>query len=448
MRAAISPVFSVIYSRFSRNWNLRELESVLRYALDKNTGELKYVDDVAKGKACTCLCPGCDWPVAAVHPEKNIRSHFRHLPEESTGNERPCGNPAKANESIVHIFVKNFIAAQSILYLPSHKIPTGIYRGKRMRPFEITPEKGWEITHQVVEDRTLSRSYVPDISCITDRGTLAIEVYCTNPVDEEKLTKMREDNLNVIEVNFSDFNTEMLGYTPIAQRLYDSRYTHWLNVLRSDTENLALGEWIQQEQKRIDQQIKLEEQARQRELEREQQIERAREELKFEAQIKNIKAALKSHATREFAKLLNEWDASPFLPGERQQLWDSVQSIKMIAEERLPKAKGQHHVLQSQGMTDRITKEIQEGVKRFRNQLAETLSKQYIERGGQRHIRPLYQYGWNGEQMNQPRKRENRGWQDYVDYEISSDFAPFLNEGMYRLGVRYARHAGNIDCLS
>ncbi len=83
---------------------------------------------MAKGKACICQCPGCDWPVAAIQPEKNIRSHFRHLPEESTGNERPCGSPSKATESIVHYFVKNFIASQPVLYLPTYlpiKFPQG-----------------------------------------------------------------------------------------------------------------------------------------------------------------------------------------------------------------------------------------------------------------------------------------------------------------------------------
>ena len=71
---------------------------MLRYAIDKDTGEQKFVDSVVKGKACSCVCPGCDWPVAAIQPKENIRSHFRHLPDSITGEERPCGNPEKANE--------------------------------------------------------------------------------------------------------------------------------------------------------------------------------------------------------------------------------------------------------------------------------------------------------------------------------------------------------------
>jgi hypothetical protein len=52
---------------------------LIPFALQESTGQLVAVDDVSSGKACGCICPGCQTPLVARHSREGTRaSNFAH----------------------------------------------------------------------------------------------------------------------------------------------------------------------------------------------------------------------------------------------------------------------------------------------------------------------------------------------------------------------------------
>lgn len=70
---------------------------LIPFGLDRNTKAIIEPEDSAKGRACNCICPGCQAPLLSRHPKKN-RFHFAHdskHPEAKPEEECPF-SPAVA----------------------------------------------------------------------------------------------------------------------------------------------------------------------------------------------------------------------------------------------------------------------------------------------------------------------------------------------------------------
>ncbi|SMF38517.1 hypothetical protein SAMN02745866_02444 [Alteromonadaceae bacterium Bs31] len=50
---------------------------LIPFGLDRNTTEIVEPEDAARGRACNCICPGCQAPLLSRHPKEN-RIHFAH----------------------------------------------------------------------------------------------------------------------------------------------------------------------------------------------------------------------------------------------------------------------------------------------------------------------------------------------------------------------------------
>lgn len=50
---------------------------LIPFGLDRNTKEIIEPEDAARGRACHCICPGCQAPLLSRHPKEN-RIHFAH----------------------------------------------------------------------------------------------------------------------------------------------------------------------------------------------------------------------------------------------------------------------------------------------------------------------------------------------------------------------------------
>lgn len=50
---------------------------LIPFGLDRNTKEIVEPEDAARGRACNCICPGCQAPLLSRHPKEN-RIHFAH----------------------------------------------------------------------------------------------------------------------------------------------------------------------------------------------------------------------------------------------------------------------------------------------------------------------------------------------------------------------------------
>lgn len=50
---------------------------LIPFGLDRNTNAIVEPEDAARGRACNCICPGCQAPLLSRHPKEN-RIHFAH----------------------------------------------------------------------------------------------------------------------------------------------------------------------------------------------------------------------------------------------------------------------------------------------------------------------------------------------------------------------------------
>ncbi|WP_019606232.1 hypothetical protein [Teredinibacter turnerae] len=63
---------------------------LIPFGLDRNTKEIVEPEDAARGRACNCICPGCQAPLLSRHPKEN-RIHFAHDSKHSEAKpEEEC----------------------------------------------------------------------------------------------------------------------------------------------------------------------------------------------------------------------------------------------------------------------------------------------------------------------------------------------------------------------
>ena len=248
---------------------------------------------------------------------------------------------------------------------------------------------------------------------------------------------MKTDALNVLEVNFAEFESEDLGRTPVTQRLQNSKYSRWLNLVLLPEDQKVIEDWVAKEKIRIDRLIAKEERDQRIKLERDEAIRRAEEDRRYTASIENIRAALREHAKRAFKDLLEKWKASPFENSERERLWQAIQTIKSITERRLPQEKLSYAGDEKYSMPNRMTREIELSIASFRERVASELAKQYSDTVGPKHFRALHEAGWKREALNEPAARENRSWKFYVTNDIDPEFEIFLINKQKEMGILY-----------
>jgi hypothetical protein len=178
--------------------------------LDNNLVNIK---DVANGIKCNCKCPECDERLIAVNRIKGEkpRPHFRHYSNIN------C-DPKAYQETVIHYLAKQLIESKGYITLP--KISFLLSDEYRKYLTEIDPEistyqyKGYPYINKKIEPYKLKfqeiiiekkdKQIKPDIQIIIDKKTLIIEIAYTHQVDEKKLLKIRNNNIDGIEINLSD----------------------------------------------------------------------------------------------------------------------------------------------------------------------------------------------------------------------------------------------------
>jgi hypothetical protein len=178
-------------------------------------GALVTVESVEKGLACDCTCPACGEPLEAH--KGNIKDHyFKHY------NGSDCGYGL---ETAAHVFAKNCIEKNKILLLPSLKATPNWEELKYLddqyfdqQPFDhsvmfkdvVRPWYKLKIDSVALEKRV--GRIVPDIVVVAKGRELLVEIKVTHGIDEEKSKYIMENNLSVVEYDFSsmrqkpDFN--------------------------------------------------------------------------------------------------------------------------------------------------------------------------------------------------------------------------------------------------
>ena len=148
---------------------------------------LVHISKVEKGLACDCTCPGCGADLIA-RKGKVKQHHFAH----ASGSE--C---AKGLETGLHLAAKDILAKRGEIVLPAAavKFPGG------KRPFEVAAEGLYAVSNVRLESGF--GGLIPDVLVDIDGQPLAIEIFVTHRVDEEKTEKLRQLGLSTIEIDLS-----------------------------------------------------------------------------------------------------------------------------------------------------------------------------------------------------------------------------------------------------
>lgn len=156
-------------------------ERLLNYAINHD-GKLVFIDDVANGLACNCICPHCKSHLIARNQGRKKQHHFAH-----EGNS-DCG---KGYESALHLLAKEIIEEEKKVMLPYYK---NIHSYPSQCIFQSIE----------IEERNDSDDLQPDCVGVTEDGMrILIEIYVTHSVDEVKTEKIVANDLNCLEIEIS-----------------------------------------------------------------------------------------------------------------------------------------------------------------------------------------------------------------------------------------------------
>lgn len=159
----------------------------LTYAL--KDGEIVSIEDVKSGLTCGCICPACGDPLVAKKGEKMMH-HFAH----HAGHTCEFGY-----ESSLHLAAKNILSKAKKIVIPAVYLSfPNSYKEAQL----ISESK--EIKIDKVELEKRYSDIVPDIVIYSGGKQLFVEIYVTHRIDDEKLNKLRKENISTIEIDLSD----------------------------------------------------------------------------------------------------------------------------------------------------------------------------------------------------------------------------------------------------
>lgn len=185
-----------------------KLSIKLQYGI--RDGKVICISEVPKeehGLKCKCTCPGCGLPLQAKLGEKR-QPHFAH-------NNTSC-DIASAQQTALHMLAKEIIEEEMRILLPALTIERSDFDFSdedhdfvyRLPPSITYLGHGVAKCSSVVLEKKIS-DIIPDIIVVVGGKTCLIEIAVTHFIDEEKLSKINEIGLAVMEIDLS----EMYGVT-------------------------------------------------------------------------------------------------------------------------------------------------------------------------------------------------------------------------------------------
>lgn len=167
------------------------------YILQAVNGEGKsvYIDDVPTGKKCGCFCAECHG--ALIAKQGNIKAHhFAH----ASGNDS-----IKCSQTALHLLAKEIIAEE-----------------KRIPAF-VDGTIAFVAVDSVEQEKNLG-DIKPDLYAEYNGKPIAIEIFVSHAIDDEKFTKIQHHRLTTFEINLSELIFETRE--EVKQAIYDVKNIH------------------------------------------------------------------------------------------------------------------------------------------------------------------------------------------------------------------------------
>ena len=153
--------------------------------------------DVPLGKRCGCICPACKDELIARH---ELNGH--KIPHFSHDSGADC---AKGLETAVHLAAKQLIEQEKLLFLP--KVEAVLEKanafGELHRRKRVLVEEGQKAMDSVRIEVQLG-PIRPDLMAVpAGQPEICIEIAVTHFVDSDKLARVRETGIALVEIDLS-----------------------------------------------------------------------------------------------------------------------------------------------------------------------------------------------------------------------------------------------------
>lgn len=199
-------------------------------------GRLLQPDEVPRGLACDCVCPGCGSKLVAHHGEKKVK-HFVHY-------SAACIN---GFESAIHKAAKQvLLQSKQILVPPIYASEFLFDRGSNVDVSESQSIAGRFIPIEDVEVEKDMGSVVPDLVVTALGKRLFIEIAYTHFVDEIKKSKLKELGVATLEIDLSGLS-EVPSMSELAHLVVKEPSNRlWVFNLKQDELNRRVAEIAKQ----------------------------------------------------------------------------------------------------------------------------------------------------------------------------------------------------------
>jgi competence protein CoiA len=197
-----------------------EALSLLQSFALNNVGDIVSVEEVERGLACECTCPGCGTPVMAKQGE--VRTwHFAH----ATGTDCPGGA-----ESALHLAAKQLIEKTGGLELPGLAVRSRVQLADGRQGESLHEESPYWIDFDKVQLEVQIENRRPDIVGFLGKRRYLIEVAVTHYVDEPKRFQIQQLNLPAIEIDLGSYAREAWTWAELeAAVIHDVTRKHWIH---------------------------------------------------------------------------------------------------------------------------------------------------------------------------------------------------------------------------
>lgn len=157
-------------------------------------GRLVHVDEVERGIACGCVCPACGHRLMARKGEKTSH-HFAHYKGED------C---KRGYESAIHIAAKELIEKYQRVILPTVEL---CFHGNSPHLWTLSEVSVVQFDRVELEKRF--DGFRPDVVAYKGDTPLIIEITVTNETSEEKLQRILDAGISVLEIDLKrpDYET-------------------------------------------------------------------------------------------------------------------------------------------------------------------------------------------------------------------------------------------------
>jgi len=191
-------------------------------------GRLVSVEEVNRGKACECCCPGCGEVLIARQGE--VRAwHFAHA------NDRDC---AGAAEGALHRAAKQLIVREGTTLVPALEVRQThqLDDGRLGEAALVRPPETWTLT--AAREEVVVGAYRIDVAGTHDGRPVFIEVTVTHAVDDPKCKALSLLGVHCFEILLDPYKNESWTWSSLRQEVLESAENrHW--IFHPDAVDLA-----------------------------------------------------------------------------------------------------------------------------------------------------------------------------------------------------------------